>query len=128
MKNILDSAEPIKDIVGGSSLIKTPFAPEEFLPKDLSSFYRYEGSLTTPTCDESVIWTIFTDPVPFAMAQVSSIYWTFALLLLYGNEPMLFTRSPHLLDHQNIFFFGFYLLFDDDQNFFTHIRPPIPSS
>ncbi|XP_037028764.1 putative carbonic anhydrase 3 [Bradysia coprophila] len=70
LKNILDSAEPIKNAVGGASLIKAPIAPADFLPKNRNSFFRYEGSLTTPTCDEAVIWTILTESVPFAMLQI----------------------------------------------------------
>lgn len=70
LKNILDSAETIKYDPGKESLIKAPFTPADFLPKNKGSFFRYEGSLTTPSCDEAVIWTVLTESVPFAFSQV----------------------------------------------------------
>lgn len=39
--------------------------------KNLTSFYRYKGSLTTPKCTESVVWTLFESPVPLRADQVS---------------------------------------------------------
>lgn len=70
LKNILDSAERIREAVGESSLIDMPLTPAELLPPDRLSYYRYEGSLTTPSCDEAVIWTIFDKSIPFAMTQI----------------------------------------------------------
>ncbi|CAF3920484.1 unnamed protein product [Rotaria sp. Silwood1] len=30
---------------------------------NLTEFWRYDGSLTTPPCDENVIWSIFRQPI-----------------------------------------------------------------
>jgi len=41
-----------------------------FMPRNLRSFYRYPGSLTTPTCNEVVTWTVFDKAVPISEAQM----------------------------------------------------------
>uniref|UniRef100_A0A8D0ESX5 Carbonic anhydrase n=1 Tax=Strix occidentalis caurina TaxID=311401 RepID=A0A8D0ESX5_STROC len=42
---------------------------QAMLPENLSQFYRYQGSLTTPPCSESVIWTIFHSPIVLSHTQ-----------------------------------------------------------
>ncbi|KAL3114163.1 hypothetical protein niasHT_010977 [Heterodera trifolii] len=32
------------------------------LPTDLNSFFRYNGSLTTPDCNEAVVWSVYEVP------------------------------------------------------------------
>lgn len=48
-----------------------PFPLEDLLPSNTNQFFRYQGSLTTPTCNEVVVWTVFTTPIPISSRQVS---------------------------------------------------------
>ena len=43
--------------------------PAKLLPTSLD-FWRYEGSLTTPPLLESVIWTVFKEPIQISQEQV----------------------------------------------------------
>lgn len=44
------------------------------LSADTSKYYRYNGSLTTPGCFESVVWSVFDKPRPISARQVSNRY------------------------------------------------------
>lgn len=42
----------------------------QLMPAKLNKFYRYEGSLTTPPCYESVTWTLFNETIEIAEEQL----------------------------------------------------------
>ncbi|KAJ8371053.1 hypothetical protein SKAU_G00110810 [Synaphobranchus kaupii] len=43
------------------------------LPENLSQFFRYQGSLTTPPCYESIIWTVFDTPITLSHNQIRKL-------------------------------------------------------
>ncbi|XP_027567931.1 carbonic anhydrase 12 [Pipra filicauda] len=49
------------------------FNVRELLPARLDEFYRYEGSLTTPPCYPSVLWTVFRHPVTISQEQLLAL-------------------------------------------------------
>jgi carbonic anhydrase len=41
----------------------------QLMPENMSDYWRYEGSLTTPPCSEAVIWTVFHDTLNISHDQ-----------------------------------------------------------
>lgn len=104
LKKILDSGESVKDEPGQSNDIKAIFSPMELLPADRSSYFRYEGSLTTPSCDEAVIWTVLDHTVPFSITQIERfkqvkdvdgalLTHNFRTLQRLNSRPLVYVRN-----------------------------------
>lgn len=74
LRNILDSAETVMNGAGQANPIAEPLSPEQLLPDDRSSYFRYEGSLTTPGCNEFIIWTVMKRSVPLSMTQIERFH------------------------------------------------------
>lgn len=49
------------------------FTLSDLLPSSLDKFWRYDGSLTTPLCNEVVTWTLFEDTIEISNNQVNEI-------------------------------------------------------
>jgi len=50
-------------------------------------FYRYEGSLTTPACSESVRWFLMQDPVPITPGALAKLHSVISSFPNYGGYP-----------------------------------------
>ncbi|XP_078613201.1 carbonic anhydrase 1-like [Branchiostoma floridae x Branchiostoma japonicum] len=72
---------------GGSPNFKLPnadrFTLDSLLPPDRTNFFRYNGSLTTPTCNEVVTWTVFKDTISMSSRQLTK----FINNIYYKAEP-----------------------------------------
>uniref|UniRef100_F6Z111 Carbonic anhydrase 4 n=1 Tax=Monodelphis domestica TaxID=13616 RepID=F6Z111_MONDO len=49
-----------------------PMSLYDLIPdlKNMTKFFRYEGSLTSPSCPENVIWTVYKDPLQVKEEQI----------------------------------------------------------
>ncbi|XP_056908677.1 carbonic anhydrase 12 isoform X3 [Takifugu flavidus] len=52
------------------------FNIRSLLPTQLNEYYRYDGSLTTPPCYPSVLWTVFRNPVTLSHEQYMALATT----------------------------------------------------
>ncbi|NXJ05930.1 CAH4 anhydrase, partial [Odontophorus gujanensis] len=77
---------------------------------ELVKYYRYEGSLTTPDCHETVIWTVFEEPISlslFQVSQFSTVHFggtnstfmseNFRPAQFLNNRPVYWSRASSLL-------------------------------
>jgi carbonic anhydrase len=67
----------------GKSAVAFPIDATAFRPAS-GAAYRYEGSLTTPPCTESVSWTVFAQPVTASKGQLAA----FASLFPDNHRPV----------------------------------------
>ncbi|XP_054248866.1 carbonic anhydrase 15-like [Indicator indicator] len=90
---------------GQSVDLASTFRLHTLLPSQLSGYYRYQGSLTTPDCSQAVIWTIFEEPVEIGREQLRAFVST---LHFPADGPRLLTmtnnfRPPQPLGGRKVF-------------------------
>ncbi|KAG9263511.1 carbonic anhydrase 14-like [Astyanax mexicanus] len=76
------------------------FNIRHLLPNNLEKFYRYNGSLTTPPCFQTVNWTMFNDTITVSRRQLAALEKT----LKAGQNQLLSKnfRAPQLLHGRRV--------------------------
>lgn len=73
-----------------------PFPLMSLLPKhNMTQYYRYYGSLTTPPCAQAVVWTLYEVPIYISWSQVSN-----------SPEKTAFERCPWGMQINQMFIFS----------------------
>ncbi|KAM9487734.1 carbonic anhydrase 14 [Clarias gariepinus] len=66
----------------GQKVLIPAFDVGTLLPRDLNQYFRYSGSLTTPPCHQSVLWTVFVETVKISHSQLMKLE-----TVLYSSRP-----------------------------------------
>lgn len=71
---------------------------EKFLSKNLSEYWTYSGSLTSPPCSECVQWIVFKEPIEISEAQIAQCHKLYEVskeklcnehtLIRYNDRPI----------------------------------------
>jgi len=72
-QNIVDSFSKIGNNRGEKEKLGKTVKLNDIVPPmfgSLDAYYYYQGSLTTPTCNEAVLWTVALNTIPISMDQL----------------------------------------------------------
>ncbi|XP_051629982.1 carbonic anhydrase 14 isoform X2 [Manacus candei] len=89
----------------GQSTSIPSFSVQDLLPPRLDRYYRYNGSLTTPPCFQSVLWTLFPEPVHISRDQLEQLQGSLYSTEEAEAEPQLLVdnfRAPQELNQRPV--------------------------
>nr|ACJ64663.1 hypothetical protein A030-E11 [Acropora millepora] len=89
LKPITDMLPKVKK-AGSSEPLAIEFDMRSVMPKDLTDYYTYDGSLTTPPLLECVKWIVFKEPLEVSAAQMEA----FRAVENGNGEPLVGNYRP----------------------------------
>ncbi|KAA0185273.1 carbonic anhydrase alpha, 12-like, partial [Hyalella azteca] len=99
LEHVLSSIDVINAAPDLTAQVVNPYALASLLPDDVRRFYRYDGSLTTPVCNEAVVWTVFAQPLHVSRAQLDKLR---SLADGHGGQLQNNFRNPQPLNGRTV--------------------------
>ncbi|XDV21624.1 hypothetical protein PO909_026694, partial [Leuciscus waleckii] len=84
------SLRSVQNANGNATLRKISLNQLILSEGNMTNYYRYDGSLTTPGCTEAVVWTVFENPIPLDREQLRA----FSALKFHDGKQMVKTFRP----------------------------------
>merc|ERR1711962_1597346 len=99
---LIESLANIENFNDKFDMIDSPLKVEDLLPAAGGEYANYNGSLTTPTCNEAVRWILFKQPILISARQMEA----FRALKDNADKPMVDNyRPPQPLNGREVNFF-----------------------
>ncbi|KAI4874000.1 hypothetical protein NFI96_032080 [Prochilodus magdalenae] len=89
----------------GQKVAIPAFDVQALLPRDLSHYFRYNGSLTTPPCYQSVLWTVFSETVKISHSQLLKLETVLYSSKAGVSQPTILQdnyRATQALNHRTV--------------------------
>lgn len=89
----------------GSSTTLKGVSLEMLIPsqKNMTKYFRYDGSLTTPNCAEAVVWTLFENTIPLSRKQLAAFC---QLQFPHGKQMVKTYRPVQPLNGRQVYYSG----------------------
>jgi len=99
---LIESLANIENFDAKFDMLDSPLRVQDLLPSPDSEYVNYDGSLTTPTCNEAVRWILFKQPIPISASQMDA----FRALKDKGDQPIVDNyRPPQPLNGREVNFY-----------------------
>lgn len=105
-KSRINDDNPAFDILGVYNEFKTTNLNVNAFFNVTGSFYSYEGSLTTPFCDEDVEWIVMKDAVELSEAQINHLDTFIRRKFTEGNNRVL-KSNEHVKIYSSMSFMSY---------------------
>merc|ERR1711971_218947 len=100
---LIESLANIENFDDKFDMVDSPLKVEDLLPSPDGEYANYDGSLTTPTCNEAVQWILFKEPIQISARQMEA----FRALKDGKDKPMVDNyRPPQPLNGRDVNFYA----------------------